>query len=72
MGFVGGKTPTEPKLYSYFSNLRHIEHDKVGIMYFVHSHNMGDKISLRTSSRKVGLLNQWKDCPTLHNVSNFT
>jgi hypothetical protein len=24
MGPVGGKTPTEPKLYSFFSNLRHI------------------------------------------------
>jgi hypothetical protein len=25
MGSVGGKTPTEPKLYSFFSSLRHIE-----------------------------------------------
>jgi hypothetical protein len=44
MGSVGGKTPTEPKLFSYFSNLRHIEHDKVDIMYIVLSYNMGDKI----------------------------
>jgi hypothetical protein len=25
MGFVGGKTPIEPKLYSFFSNLEQIE-----------------------------------------------
>ena len=25
MGSVGGKTPTEPKLYLLFSNLKHIE-----------------------------------------------
>jgi hypothetical protein len=36
-GSVGGKTPTEPKPYSYFSSLRHIEHDMIDIMYIVHS-----------------------------------
>jgi hypothetical protein len=36
MGSVGGKTPTEPKVYSLFSNLRHNEQDKVDVM--------GDKI----------------------------
>jgi hypothetical protein len=50
MGFVGGKTPTEPKLYSYFSNLRHIERDKVDIMWIVHSYNMGDKIRRLTTN----------------------
>ena len=44
MGSVGGKTPIEPKLYSFFSNLRHIEHDKVDIMCIVYYYNMGDKI----------------------------
>jgi hypothetical protein len=44
MGSVGGKTPIEPKLYPFFSNLRHIEHDKVDIMYIVHSYNIGVKI----------------------------
>jgi hypothetical protein len=29
MGPVGGKTPTEPKPYSFFSNLRHIKHDEI-------------------------------------------
>jgi hypothetical protein len=31
MGFAGGKTPTEPKLYLLFSNLRHIEQDEVDV-----------------------------------------
>jgi hypothetical protein len=31
MGSAGGKTPTEPKLYLFFSNLRHIKQDKVDI-----------------------------------------
>jgi hypothetical protein len=31
MDFVGGETPTKPKLCSLFSNLRHIEQDKVDI-----------------------------------------
>ena len=34
-GSVGGKTPTEPKLYLFFSNLRHIEQDEVDVMHFV-------------------------------------
>jgi hypothetical protein len=34
MGPVGGKTPTEPKLYLFFSNLRHIEQDKVDVYVF--------------------------------------
>jgi len=29
MGSVGGKTPTEPKVYLFFSNLKHSEQDKV-------------------------------------------
>ena len=44
MGSVGDKTPTEPKLSLFFSNLRHIEYDKVDVMCIVHSYNMGDKI----------------------------
>jgi len=35
MGSVGGKTPTEPKLYLLFSNLRHIEQDEVDVVCFV-------------------------------------
>jgi hypothetical protein len=35
MGSIGGKTPTEPKLYLLFSNLGHMEQDEVDIMYFV-------------------------------------
>jgi hypothetical protein len=34
MGSIGGKTPTELKLYLFFSNLRHIEQDKVDIYVF--------------------------------------
>jgi hypothetical protein len=44
MGFVGGKTPIEQKLYPFFYSLRHIKYDKVDIMFIVHSYNMGDKI----------------------------
>jgi hypothetical protein len=36
MGSVGGKTPTKPKVYSFFSNLRHSEQDKADVI--------GDKI----------------------------
>jgi hypothetical protein len=36
MGSVGGKTLTEPKVCSFFSNLRHSEQDKANVM--------GDKI----------------------------
>jgi hypothetical protein len=35
MGSVGRKTPTEPKLYLLFSNLGHMEQDKVDVMCFV-------------------------------------
>ena len=31
MSSVGGKTPTEPKFYSFLSNLRHIEYDEVDV-----------------------------------------
>jgi hypothetical protein len=41
MGSVGGKTPTEIKVYSFFSNLRQSEQDKVEV------HGMGDKIRRR-------------------------
>ena len=44
MGSVGGKTPTEPKLYSFFSSLWHVEYDKVDVMCLVHSYNMDDVI----------------------------
>ena len=36
IGSAGGKTPIEPKLYLFFSNLRHIEYDRVDVMCFVH------------------------------------
>jgi hypothetical protein len=35
MGFVGGKTPTKPKFYSFFFNFRHMEQDEVDVMRFV-------------------------------------
>jgi hypothetical protein len=42
MSSVGGKTPTEPNLCSlFFSNLGHIEQDKVDVMFNL---NMGDRI----------------------------
>ena len=34
MGFVGGKAPIEPKFYSFLSNLRHNEQDKVDVYVF--------------------------------------
>ena len=34
MSSVGGKTPTEPKLFLFFSNLRHIEYDEVDVYVF--------------------------------------
>jgi hypothetical protein len=41
MGSVGGKTPTEPKLCSFYSILGHIEQDKVsGVLFY----DKGDKI----------------------------
>jgi hypothetical protein len=44
MGSVGGKTPTEPKLYFFsFLALGTLNHDKADVMY-IHSYNMGDKI----------------------------
>jgi hypothetical protein len=48
MGPIGGKTPIKPKPYSFFSNLWHIEHDKIAIVCIVHSYIMGGKIR-RTS-----------------------
>ena len=36
MGSVGGKTPIEPKLYLFFSNLRHFEQDEVDVINLVH------------------------------------
>jgi hypothetical protein len=36
MGSIGGKTSTEPKVYSFLYNLRHSEQDKADVM--------GDKI----------------------------
>ena len=41
MGSVGGKTPTEPKLF--FSSLGTSNHVTVDVMC-IHSYNMGDKI----------------------------
>ena len=41
MGSVGGKTPTEPKLF--FSSLDTSNHVIVDVMC-IHSYNMGDKI----------------------------
>jgi hypothetical protein len=35
MGSIGGKTPTEPKLFLFFSNVGHIEQDDVDVMYFI-------------------------------------
>ena len=35
IGSAGGKTPTEPKLYLFFSNFWCIEYDKVDVMCFI-------------------------------------
>ena len=35
MGSVGGKTLIEPKLYLFFSFLRHVEQDEVDVVCFV-------------------------------------
>jgi hypothetical protein len=35
MGSVGGKTPTEPKLYLFFANLGHMEQDEFDVICFV-------------------------------------
>ena len=44
MGSVGGKTPTEPKLYLlFFSSLGTSNHVIVDVIC-IHSYNMGDKI----------------------------
>ena len=44
MGFVGGKTPIEPKLYLFFSILRHIGQDDRLMLCALFIYNMGDKI----------------------------
>jgi hypothetical protein len=36
MGSIDGKTPTELKFYLFFSNLKHIEQDKVDVMRFIY------------------------------------
>jgi hypothetical protein len=36
MDSIGGKSPTEPKLFLFFSNLRHIEQDEVEVVCFVY------------------------------------
>jgi len=80
MGSVGGKTPIKPKLYLFFSlTLGTSNYVTVDIMC-IHSYNMGDKIRRMRMNmafeyicqKRVELLNLWKDCPSLHNVSNFT
>jgi len=80
MGSVGGKTPIKPKLDLFFSlALGTSNYVTVDIMC-IHSYNMGDKIRRMRMNmafeyicqKRVELLNLWKDCPSLHNVSNFT
>jgi hypothetical protein len=45
MGSVGVKTPIEPKLYLFFSILRHFEQDEVDVMcLFIY--NMDGKIRI--------------------------
>ena len=39
MGSIGGKTPIESKLYSFFSNLRQMEQDEVDVIRFVQLYN---------------------------------
>ena len=39
IGYVGMKTLIEPKLYSFFSNLRHMEQDEVDVIRFVQLYN---------------------------------
>jgi hypothetical protein len=35
MRSIGGKTPIEPNFYLFFSNLEHMDQDKVNVMHFV-------------------------------------
>ena len=44
MGSVGGKTPTEPKLFYSSLTLGTSNHVKVDVMCIIHSYNMDDKI----------------------------
>ena len=44
MGSVGGKTPIEPKLYLFFSILRHIGQDDRLMLCALFNYNMGGKI----------------------------
>ena len=39
-----GKHQQNQNFFLFFSNLRHIEYDKVDVMCIVHSYNMDDKI----------------------------
>jgi hypothetical protein len=45
MGSVGVKTPIEPKLYLFFSILRHFEQDEVDVMCLFF-YNMDGKIRI--------------------------
>jgi hypothetical protein len=45
MGSIGGKTPTEPKLYIFsFLALGTLNNDKIDVMCIVLSSDMGDRI----------------------------
>ena len=44
MGSVGGKTPTEPKLYLFFSLALGTSNHVIVDVMCIHSYNMGDKI----------------------------
>jgi hypothetical protein len=68
-----GKTPTELKLYILsFLALGTLNHDNVDVMCIVLSSYMGDRIRRMSMTKKMELLNLWKDCPSLYNVSNFS
>jgi hypothetical protein len=44
MGSVGGKTPTEPKLYLFFPlALGTLNHDRINVTCIIYSYYMGDK-----------------------------
>ena len=57
MGSVGGKTPTEPKIYLFFSILRYIGQDDRLMLCALFNYNMGDKI--RRLSMNVAFKHIW-------------
>ena len=68
MGSIGGKTPIEPKLYLFISNLRQIEQDEVGKIRRL-SMNISFKFIWQ---KRLSCLTHRKIVYLCHNVSIFT